>query len=83
MSKQIRQWVHHLLTTSTFLFVISGIGITEYNTMNIITLGLLTKDRSYLIHNILLYPFTALLFLHIYYKMAPKINGIKVKQMEK
>lgn len=71
------------MTVSTFLFVVSGIGITEYNLMNFITLGLLTKDRSYLIHNILLYPFTALLFLHIYYKMAPRINRIKGKQVEK
>ena len=83
MSKQVKDWVHHLLTVSTFLFVVSGIGITEYNTMSLITLGLLTKDRSYLIHNILLYPFTALLFLHIYYKLSPRINGIKGKQAEK
>ncbi len=83
MSRQVRQWVHHLLTASTFLFIISGIGITEYNFMNFITLGLLTKDRSYLLHNILLYPFTALLFLHVYYKLSPKLSLGKGNQQEK
>ena len=74
MSRQVREWVHHLLTISTFLFVVSGIGITEYNFMTFITLGLLTKDRSFLLHSILVYPFTALLFMHIYYRIAAKPN---------
>jgi cytochrome b subunit of formate dehydrogenase len=83
MSKQVKDWVHHLLTVSTFLFVVSGIGITEYNLMNLMTFGLLTKDRSYLLHTVLLYPFTALLFLHIYYKMSPRFITGKGSQREK
>jgi len=73
MNKQIREWVHILLTLSTFLFMVSGMGIAEYNLMRFITFGLLTKDRSYLIHSTLLYPFTALLFFHIYLTVWPRL----------
>ena len=59
---------------SAFLFIVSGMGITEYNLMRFITFGLLTKDRSFLIHTTLLYPFTALLFLHIYYAVKPRLK---------
>ncbi len=62
-----REWIQLLLIVSAFLFIVSGMGITEYNLMRFITFGLLTKDRSYQIHTTLLYPFTGLLFLHIYY----------------
>ena len=69
---KIREWIQLSLIVSAFLFIVSGIGITEYNLMRFITFGLLTKDRSYLIHTTLLYPFTALLFLHIYYAVKPR-----------
>jgi cytochrome b subunit of formate dehydrogenase len=80
MNRKTREWVLILLTISTLLFMVSGMGITEYNLMGFITFGLLTKDRSYLIHSILLYPFTALLFLHIYYTVAPRLRGNKPSQ---
>lgn len=70
---KIREWVHVLLTFSTFLFIVSGMGIVEYNLMRFITFGLLTKNRSYLIHSTLLYPFTGLLFTHIYLTVKPRL----------
>ena len=77
MTRQIREWVHILVTLSTFLFIVSGMGIVEHNLMRFITFGLLTKDRSYLIHSTLLYPFTALLFSHIYLTIKPRILAPK------
>mgnify|MGYP000347784171 CR=1 FL=1 len=74
MSRQIREWVHTLLLVATFLFLVSGMGITEPNLMNAITLRLLTKETSYKIHSWLLYPFTALLVTHIYLKISRKNN---------
>ena len=75
MSRSIREWVHSLLTLATLLFVVSGIGILEYNLVSFMTLGLLTKDRSYLLHSTLLYPFALLLFLHVYLKVTVKSSG--------
>ena len=69
-----REWIQLFLIVSAFLFIVSGMGITEYNLMRFITFGLLTKDRSFLIHTTLLYPFTALLFLHIYYAVKPRLK---------
>ena len=72
--RKTREWIQLLLIVSTFLFIVSGMGISEYNLMRFITFGLLTKDRSYLLHSNLLYPFTALLFFHIYYSVKPRLK---------
>lgn len=74
MKRQIREWTHTLLLVATFLFLVSGMGITEPNLINAITLRLLTKETSYKIHSWLLYPFTALLVTHIYLTISPKIK---------
>ena len=73
MSEQLREWTHTLLLVVTFLFLVSGMGITEPNLINAITLRLLSKETSYRIHTLLLYPFTALLLTHLYLVLAPKI----------
>lgn len=73
MSKQTKEIVHTLLTLATFLFIVSGMGIAEPNLINALTLRILTKDTSYRLHNLLLYPFTIVLFTHIYLTVAPRI----------
>jgi len=75
VSRGIREWVHLLLTLVTLLFVVSGIGILDYNLVSSMTLGLLTKDRSYQLHSVLLYPFTLLLLVHVYLKAVAKSPG--------
>jgi hypothetical protein len=70
VSKRIREWVHTLLTLTTLLFMVSGIGIVEQNLVSFMTLGLITKDLSYQLHSTLLYPFALLLFLHVYFKVV-------------
>jgi hypothetical protein len=65
VKRQILGWIHVSLTLATFLFILSGIGIVEHRLITYITFGFLTKDRSFLIHRLLLYPFTLSLFLHI------------------
>jgi len=74
MSGQFREWVHTLLLVATFLFLLTGMGISEPNLVYAITLRLLTKETSYKIHSWLLYPFTALLVTHIYLTISPKIK---------
>ncbi|MBN2334302.1 hypothetical protein JXL21_02000 [Candidatus Bathyarchaeota archaeon] len=71
---EARRQVHFLLTVATALFVVSGLGISEFRLIETLTLGLLTKTRSFWLHSVLLYPFTALLFLHIYYAVAPRLR---------
>ena len=72
MSRNLREWVHTSLLVATFLFLVTGMGISEPNLINAITLRLLTKETSYKIHSWLLYPFTGLLVTHLYLTIAPK-----------
>jgi len=63
LAKRIVQW---LLLAVIILYGITGFGITEYRTVELLTFGLLSKSLSFEIHNNLLIPFIVLLGLHIY-----------------
>ena len=75
MSRRTREWVHALLTLTTLIFVVSGMGIAEQNLVSFMTLGILTKERSYQLHSTLLYPFTLLLFMHVYFKVMVRSSS--------
>jgi cytochrome b subunit of formate dehydrogenase len=47
------------------LYLITGLGITEFKTVETLTFGLLSKNLSFRIHDNLLIPFLILLFIHI------------------
>jgi thiosulfate reductase cytochrome b subunit len=61
----LRKVVPWLLLAVLVLYVVSGLGITQYRTVESVTFGLLTKNLSFRIHNDLLYLFLVLLVLHI------------------
>jgi len=47
---------------------LTGYGITEFRTIQTITFGLVTKPLAFEIHNNLIFPFLAVLLLHIFFK---------------
>jgi cytochrome b subunit of formate dehydrogenase len=61
-----RRVVHWLLVAVIVLYLITGFGITEFRVVQHATLGLLSKNVAFYIHNALLIPFIVLLILHIY-----------------
>jgi thiosulfate reductase cytochrome b subunit len=65
--KKIIPW---LLLAVLALYIVTGLGITEYRTIEAITFGLLTKNLSFRIHNDLLIPFLVLLVAHIVLRYA-------------
>ncbi|VVB98436.1 Uncharacterised protein [uncultured archaeon] len=68
----IRKAVHALLTLSVLLYLLTGLGITNYQLVEPLTLGLLGKALSQKIHSALLWPFVILLALHLYFVLARK-----------
>jgi thiosulfate reductase cytochrome b subunit len=63
--KTLKAVVHWSLLAFTVLYLVSGLGITQYRIIEAITLGLLTKNLAFRIHDVLLIPFIALLCVHI------------------
>jgi len=61
----IKRVVRYLLLTVIIVYIVSGFGITEFRTVESLTLGVLTKPLSFKIHNYLLPALAALLILHI------------------
>ena len=60
--KKVTPWV---LLVVLALYVLTGLGITQFRTVEAITFGLLTKNLSFKIHNALTIPFAVLLVVHI------------------
>jgi len=64
--KLFKSIIHWLLTLLVIVYVVTGFGITEFRTVEALTLGLLTKNLAFKIHNNLWIPFIILLGLHIF-----------------
>jgi hypothetical protein len=61
----LKKAVRWLLLATVALYLVSGLGITEYRTIENLTFGLLTKNLAFRLHDALLAPFIALLVLHV------------------
>jgi hypothetical protein len=57
--------VRWLLFAAILLYLVSGLGISHYHTVERLTFGLLTKQTAFNLHDALLEPFIALLVLHV------------------
>ena len=65
---------HALLTIVTILFILTGIGITNYHLVESLTAGILTKLTSFQIHTNLTIPLIVLLAVHIAFTIEKKIR---------
>jgi cytochrome b subunit of formate dehydrogenase len=68
--ERIVQWA---LLFVTFLYVLTGFGITEFRIIEPATFGLLSKNLSFVIHDNLLIPFIILLVVHVLFKPVKRI----------
>ena len=69
----IKTLTHVLLTIIIILFIITGFGITNYQIIESLTLGGLSKPLSFQIHTNLILPLIILLVLHISFSLGKKI----------
>ena len=70
--RQIQKAAHILVTILIILYLLTGLGITNYQIVEPLTLGLLTKALSQKIHMALALPFIIVLALHIYFALSRK-----------
>lgn len=63
--KIVRIIVHYGLLAVIIIYVVTGFGITEARTVTSLSLGLLDKRSSFLIHSNLMIPLIALLAAHL------------------
>ena len=61
----LRTLVHWLLLIITIVYLLTGLGITQYHIIESATFGLLSKSWSFTIHNNLLAPFIIILAAHV------------------
>jgi len=72
VSGKNRRIIAWLLAGVSVLLVLTGLGITRYEVITPLTLGLLDKVVSYKIHVLLWGPFLILVVLHVYLNTSPK-----------
>jgi thiosulfate reductase cytochrome b subunit len=61
----VKKIVHWSLTLATIVYLITGLGITQYRVVELLTFGLLSRNLAFIIHDSLLVPFVILLIAHI------------------
>lgn len=64
--------IRYLLLALTLIYLISGLGITQYQIVEPLTLGLLTRNLALRIHDFLLAPFVVLLLVHVLFGPAAR-----------
>lgn len=70
----VKKIIHWLLFAVVIIYVVSGFGITEYQIVEFLTFGLLTKPLAFQIHNILTIPFLLLLVSHVCLALFARSN---------
>lgn len=80
--KQYFKIIHWTFTIFVIVYILTGFGITEYQIIESITFGTLSKPLAFQLHTFLIYPFIILLSLHILLSINNKIKW-KSKKNEK
>jgi thiosulfate reductase cytochrome b subunit len=62
-----------MLLILTIIYLISGLGITQYQIIEPLTFGILTRNLAFRIHDFLLVPFAVLLFVHVLFGPAVRV----------
>jgi cytochrome b561 len=70
--KSVLRGIHWIITIFIFFYIVTGFGITEYQIVETLTFGVLSKALSLQLHTLLIYPFIALIILHIFITMNRK-----------
>jgi len=70
MSFNFRRFAAYLFLLTIILYVITGYGITRYQTVEKLSFGLLTKALSFKIHQWLIIPLVLLVVIHLYYSCS-------------
>jgi len=72
--KKARLIIHWLLLAVSFLFLVSGFGISQFRTVEALTGGLFSKTLAFKMHEVLWIPFVILLVLHIYFSFIIRLR---------
>ena len=70
----LKTLIHALLTIVSILFIITGFGISNYQIIDPLTGGTISKLTSFQIHSNLILPFIVLLIAHIGFTIGKKIQ---------
>ncbi|WP_100906525.1 hypothetical protein [Methanobacterium subterraneum] len=65
--KPVKRTVQLILLILIVIIIVSGLGISYYQTIEGITGGLLSKNLSFQIHTYLFLPFLFILLIHIFF----------------
>ena len=70
----IKTLTHVLLTVVIIIFIITGFGISNYQIIESLTGGTLSKLTSFQIHSNLIIPLIVLLVVHIAFTVGKKLK---------
>jgi hypothetical protein len=65
VTRSFRRVIAWVLLACSLLFLLTGFGITEFDLVRVVTLGIFDKANSSYLHALLWGPFLILLILHV------------------
>jgi thiosulfate reductase cytochrome b subunit len=69
----VRAAIRYVLLMLTVVYLLSGLGITQWQIIEPLTFGLLTRNLASRIHDFLLVPFVILLLVHVLFRPAIRV----------
>ena len=76
----VKKGLEWVLFGMTLVYLVTGLGITQFQLIESLTFGLLGKNLSFKLHEILLGPFLILLSLHVFYRPIRRISLIIIRK---
>ena len=83
MMIKVKRTIAYLFLLVIILYVITGYGITKYQLVEGLTLGILDKATSFKIHHYLIYPLIILAISHIYFAFHHPEDSKRKKRKRK
>lgn len=70
--KIIKKMLHWIMVAYILIYMVTGFGITNFQTVEPLTLGVMGKATAMQLHNNMEIPFLALIAVHVYVSLIVK-----------
>ena len=77
----VKKVINWSLFALTVVYCLTGLGITQYRIVEALTLGILSKNLSFRLHENLLVPFLVLIGLHIFFRAISRFYLMMKKKL--
>ena len=80
-ARLVKKGLDWVLFGLTLVYLLTGLGITQFRMIEEVTFGLLSRSLSFRLHEELLMPFLVLLSIHVLYRPIRRAHVTIIKKL--